>query len=247
MTIDLALLSLVLVFALIGAATGAARQVANLAAAVIAWLSARPLGSMLGPHLAPSLNASKGIGIVAATVLAFILVAVLVRWILTAVLRRILAGRDPESRGLDRTLGFLFAGTKVAAVAWVMLCALTFVEDNVAIAGRKLGVSPKDSVAFKAARTWNLFELTEFSPVRDLVRVAQASVDPKRAAALKDDPAFQALRKDPRFRKALEDKGLRPALAKGDYATLVRSSAVMELVGDEQVKQRLRTIAAKVE
>ncbi|MGA9522005.1 MAG: CvpA family protein [Myxococcaceae bacterium] len=247
MTIDFAILSIIAIFALIGAATGAARQVANLAASVVAWFSARPLGVWAGPKLAPSLNQGEAIGIVAATVVAFIVVAVLVRWILTRALQRILAGRNPESRSLDRILGFLFAGAKVALVAWVMLCALTFVEENVSVAGRRLGVSPKDSRAFALARTWNLFEFTQFAPVRDLQRVVKASRSPKQAEALKNDPLYKELAKDPRFRRALEEKRLRTAFAEGDYPTLVKSSAVMELVRDPKIAELLERVAGKIE
>ncbi len=247
MTIDFALLSIIAIFALIGAATGAARQVANLTAAVIAWFTARPLGVWAGPKLAPSLHTGEGIGIVAATVIAFIVVAVLARWVLTRLLQRILAGRNPESRSLDRTLGFVFAGAKVALVAWVMLCALTFVEENVSVAGRRLGISPKDSKAFALARSWNLFEFTQFAPVRDLQRIVKASRNPKQLEALKEDPAFKSLAKDPRFRRAIEDKRLRTAFAEGDYPTLVNSSAVMQLVRDPKMAETLERVAGRVE
>jgi membrane protein required for colicin V production len=247
MTLDLILLSLVAAFALLGAASGAARQVANLVAVVAAWFSARPVGSALGPSLAPALKVPDGIGIVVAMVVAFIAIAVIVRWIFTLVLRRVLAGGDPESRALDRLLGFVFSGAKVAAVAWVMVCALTFVEDNVRIAGRQLGISPKDSQAFALARKWNVFELTEFAPLRDLAKVAKATGDPKKGPQLKDDEAFQTLRKDRRFRQLMEQKQVRAALAKGDYATLVRSSAVLEFIRDDEAKKRLRTVAARLD
>lgn len=247
MTIDLFLLSIVAVAAIFGALTGAATQVANLIALVVAYLAARPLGTWLGPHAAPSLKVPVAIAIVAATFVAFIVVMVAARAILAALLRRILAGRDPESRSLDRSLGFIFGGAKVGLLIWVILCALTFVEENVTVAGRRLGVTPKGSEAFALARGYNLFELTQFSGVRDLIAVVNASTDPKKANKLEKDEAWQRLRKDPRFRTAMGNNRLKKAYAEGDYRTLLRSNEVLKLIQDPKLSDELRAAAASAE
>ncbi len=244
MTIDLVLLSLVLIFALVGAVSGASKQLANLIALVVAYAAAYPGGRFLGPLLAAEFKGMpQGLGIIAATVVVFIVTVVVCRVLFTAILKRILAGRDPESRSLDRALGFLFGGAKVAGVAFVLLCALAFVEDNVTVAGKKLGVTPKDSLSFKLAREYNLFELTHFSALKDFAEVARAASDPKKQRQLRQNESFQALAKDPRFQKALQDRATKSSLQGGDHLHLLRQDGVLELLQDAQTQQRLRAAA----
>ncbi len=248
MTLDLILLSLVLLFALIGAVSGASKQIANLVALVVAYVAAYPGGRFLGPLLAGEFrNMPQGLGLIAATVLVFIVTLVVCRVIFTAVLKRILAGRDPESRSLDRALGFVLGATKVAAIAFVLLCALAFVEDNVTVAGKKLGVTPKGSVSFELARRYNLFELTHFSSLRDFAAVARAASDPKRQRQLRQNESFQALSKDPRFQKAVQDRAAKSSIQSGDHRMLLRHDAVLELLQDAQAQQQLRAAALALE
>jgi membrane protein required for colicin V production len=241
--LDLALLVLVAVFAFAGAYSGAARQVAQLVALVVAYLCARPLGTLVAPKLAAALNAPLMVGAVAGTLLVFIAVMVLVRWALTRVLRRILAGKNPENRGLDRFLGFCFGAIKVAAIAYVIVCALTFVEQNVTVAGKKVGLSPKDSLVFAVARRFNLFEMTQFAAVNDLVKVARAAADPRQSDKVKASPAYKSLRTDPRFNQAMGQEAMRQAIETGDYRALLRSNAILQLIQDPAAAERLSQAA----
>ena len=120
MTLDLALLLIILVFAVFGSATGAAKQIANAAALVAAYLSAGPAGRLLAPRIARSLEMSELLAIVAATLGAFLVVLVLVRLVLVESLERVFAGNDPNRDGVNRTLGFILGGAKAAALAWVI-------------------------------------------------------------------------------------------------------------------------------
>jgi len=240
MTIDLVVLGLMLFFGIIGAITGAAKQIANLVGLGAGWFVSRRLGPVLGPKLAAALGGVPLLlGVIGATILLFLVVWLAVRYALGFLLQRLMSGKNPEHRGVDRFLGFILGGAKVALIAYVVLSALTFFEQHVVVAGRRVGVSPKDSVAFRFARTYNLFEMTQFAPVKDLVRVAQVAGDPERAQALQKDPAFQALRKDPRFQRALKDEGLRRAVERGDYQALLRNNLVLQLIQDPQVAAQL--------
>lgn len=247
MTIDLALISLIMFFALLGALSGAAKQIANLVSLVAAYLCARPLGDLLGPRIALEFKMSLSVAIVAGTMFFFIVVMVATRLLLTLFLKRLFAGGDPDSRTVDRLLGLILGGMKVTLLVWFFLCALSFVEENVSIAGKKIGVAPKDSVAFKLAKTWNIFELQQFAPVRDLIDVAQALGDPNRASKLKTDPAFLRLQKDPRFKEAMAQQNLDKAFENGDYRALLKSTAVMKLIQDPTAAEQLKAAADKVE
>ena len=247
MNVDLALLVVIGFFALWGALSGAAKQIANVASMVLAYLCARPLGNLIGPQLAPAFKVSLGVAIVAATVFLFIVGVVASRLLISRLLQRVFAGTDPDSRVIDRVLGFVLGGAKVTLLIWFFLCALTFVQQNVTIAGRRLTLAPKGSLAFRIAATWNVFELQQFAPVKDLIRVAQALGDPEKAAKLKRDPAFQRLQQDPRFQHALSQQQLDHAFATGDYRALLRSSAVMKLVQDPTAVQQLEAAAARVQ
>ncbi len=242
-TPDLALLGLVLAFALWGAFQGAARQVAQSIAAIGAWFAARPCGDFFGPVVANHTHLSLLVGTVLSTFVSFILVFVFARYLLTLLLRRILSGKEAGNRGLDRTLGFFIGGSKVAALAWVMVCALSFVEENVTIQGKKFGIVPKDSAAFALARKYNLFEMSQFSGVTDVVRAAGVQSDPKKAAKLKENPDFQALLKDPRFKQMLDTPAMKSALGGGDTRALLQNNRVLELLQDPLAMQRISRIA----
>jgi membrane protein required for colicin V production len=237
--IDVIILCVVVFFALLGAYTGAAKQIANLVGMATAYFVCKRLGPVVGPKLAAATGTADLIGVLLGTVLLFIAVLTLVRFILGTLLNRLMRGKDPANRGPDRMIGLALGGAKVAIICYVLLSALTFVEQHVVVAGRRLGVSPEDSKAFALARRYNLFEATQFAPVKDFVRVAQASTDPERAAKMQNDPAYKALRQDPRFQQALKDDKLRRALEQGDTQALLRSNLILQLIQDPDFAARL--------
>lgn len=239
MVIDLIILGLVLFFALVGALTGAARQIAHMVGLAVAYFVSKRLGSVVGPRLADALGTPLLIGVVLGSILLFIFVLVVVRYALGALLQRLMTGRDPNNRGPDRAIGFVLGGAKVAIISYVLLSALAFVEQHVVVAGKRMGMSPKDSRAFRFAREHNLFEMTQFSALKDFVEVARMSSDPQRAAKLQSDPAYKALRQDPRFQRALKDESLRRALEQGDSRALLRSNLILQLVQDPDFAARL--------
>lgn len=243
MVIDLIIFCLVVFFALLGAYTGAAKQIANMVGLATAYFVCRRLGPVVGPKLAAALGTADLIGVVLGAVLLFIVVLSLVRFILGTLLNRLMRGKDPSNRGPDRLIGLVLGGVKMAIICYVVLSALTFVEQHVVVAGQRMGMSPKDSQAFALARRYNLFEATQFAPVKDFVRVAQASTDPERASKLQNDPAYKALRDDPRFQRALKEDNLRRALEQGDTQALLRSNLILQLIQDPDFAARLGAAA----
>jgi membrane protein required for colicin V production len=241
--IDLIILCVVVFFALLGAVTGAAKQISNMVGLAAAYFVCRRLGPVVGPKLAAALGTADLIGVLLGTVLLFIVVLTLVRFILGTLLNRLMRGKDPANRGPDRLIGMVLGGVKAGIICYVLLSALTFVEQHVVVAGNRLGVSPKDSRAFAFAREHNLFEATQFAPLKDFVRVAQASTDPERAARLQNDPAYKALRQDPRFQRALKEDNLRRAFEQGDTQALLRSNLILQLIQDPDFAARLGAAA----
>jgi membrane protein required for colicin V production len=237
--IDVIILCAVVFFSLLGAYTGAAKQIANLVGMAAAYFVCKRLGPVVGPKLAAAAGTADLIGVLLGTVLLFIAVLTLVRFILGTLLNRLMQGKDPSNRGPDRMIGLVLGGAKVAIICYVLLSALTFVEKHVVVAGQRLGISPEGSKAFAVARRYNLFEATQFAPIKDFVRVAQASTDPERAAKLQSDPAYKALRQDPRFQQALKDDKLRRALEQGDTQALLRSNLILQLIQDPDFAARL--------
>ncbi|MCA3011494.1 MAG: CvpA family protein [Myxococcaceae bacterium] len=234
MTLDLVILGLTCFFALWGFFSGAAKQLATLLAGAVAWGSAGPAGQQLGPLLTRKLSTSALVGTVLATLAAFAVVLLVVQLATTWLLRRLLAGRDPSSRTLDRVLGFALGGGKVLAVLYVALCAMSFLEKNVSILGRPLAFTPKDSQAMTLVHRYNLLERRQFSGARELVRVARLSKDPKAQAQLKADPAWSQLSKDPRFTKVLNGAATQRALETGDMRALLSNNEVFELIQDSR-------------
>ncbi|HEX4621537.1 MAG TPA: CvpA family protein [Myxococcaceae bacterium] len=223
MTADLVILGIIVALALWGALSGMAKQLAYLASFVAGYLLTHPLAELLAPRVAKWLQLPRVVAMAATTLVCFILIVAAVRVVTTPVLRRFIAGKNPEDRSNDRILGFLFGALKAGFVAWVALSCLTFVEENVAIAGHRLNLSPKDSRLFAWARQYNVITATHFAAVDELVEVARATKDPA---------ALRKLEQDPRLRTALGDQSVRRALEKGDVQALLRNNQIAELVQD---------------
>lgn len=243
MTLDLVLVGLVFFFAFWGALQGAARQVAQTIAGIAAWVVAGPAGNFFAAPAATAIHSSLATGTVFATFASFIVLFVFLRYLLTAILRRIIAGKDPENRSADRVIGFLLGAGKISVLIWLVLCALSFIDDNVVISGKRLPLVPKDSVAFQLAHTHNLFELSQFSGVKDVLRVARLQSDPKKQARLKGDLDFQALQRDPRFTSLLATPELKKALGSDDSRALLQNNQLLQLLQDPTAMRRISRIA----
>jgi len=242
-TVDLVILGLVVLSAVWGAWSGVAKQIAHLASIALGYALARPAAALLGPSAARAFHVSKAVGLVAATVFAFVLIVVGVRIILTPLIRRILAANPEQDRSADRSLGFLLGGLKTAALAYVLVCALTFAEANVAIAGKPLHLSPQDSEVFALCREHNIFAWSHFGGVRDWISVAGALGDPTRRASVQNSAAFAELQKDPRFKSILGDRGLQKAFQTGNFQALVKDNALLDLMQDQAFMAKLKTAA----
>lgn len=247
MTIDLIILGVVLFFALLGALSGAAKQLANVAALVTALFVSRVLGPELGPRLAAALEGPLVMGVVLGSVLVFIAVLVVVRYALVALLRHLFGAGNPERREADRLLGLVMGGLKALGFAYVVVCALVFAEENITVAGKRFGLSPKDSLTFSTARRFNVFNLPRLTSVRDLMQVAQASKDPEQAKRLAKDPSYKALQADPRYKRVLADRQVREAVERGDYQALIREDAILQLLKDPEFVARLSAAANRAE
>ena len=247
MTLDLVVLALVALGAAFGARSGASRQLASWGALVVAALAARPGGALLGPAFARFFHTSEGLGAVAASFATFIAVAVVVRLVGTRLLQGVLGGRDPTDRGTDRALGAFLGGGKVAAVAWVALSALAFVEENVQVAGKGLGLSPKDSTAFAVARRWNLFSAPVFARAADLAAAQKVFRSPELFQQLSGNPAVGALERNARFRAVVGDPAVKEALERGDTLALLRNASVHRLLQDPEALVQLAKLREAVE
>ena len=247
MTLDLIVLAGVVLGALFGARAGTAHHSGGDERAPSGQLAGGPGAAILGPTFASAFHTSASLGAVAAGFATFIVVAVAVRLLATMVLRGVLGGQDPSDRGTDRALGFLLGAGKVAAVAWVALSALAFVEDNVQVAGKGLGLSPRDSLAFGAARKWNLFAAPAFSQAADLVKAQEVFRSPQLFAKVAGDPAVAALQKNHHFRAVVSDPAVKQALERGDTVGLLKIDSVHQLLRDPEALGQLAALRTAVE
>ncbi len=247
MTVDLVVLALVAVGAVFGARAGASRQLASWGALLLAALAARPGGGLLGAAFGRFFHISEALGSVAASFATFIVVAVAVRLVGTWLLRGALGGSDPAERGTDRALGALLGGGKVVAVAWVALSALAFVEANVQLAGKGLGLSPRDSTAFAIARRWNLFSAPFFSRAADLAAVDRVFRSPELFSRVAENPAVTALERNAHFRAVFADPEVKEALDRGDSVALLRNASVHRLLQDPEALVQLAKLREAVE
>ena len=135
----------------------------------------------------------------------------------------------------------------MAAVAWVALSALSFVEANVQVAGKGLGLSPKDSTAFAIARRWNLFSAPYFSRAADLAAAQKVFGSPELYQQIASHPAVGALEKNARFRAVVSDPEVKEALERGDTVTLLRTASVHKLLQDPDALVQLAKLREAVD
>jgi hypothetical protein len=128
----------------------------------------------------------------------------------------------------------------------VALSALAFVEANVQVAGKGLGLSPQDSTAFAIARKWNLFSAPFFSKAADLAAAQKVFRSPELFQQVSGNPAVTALEKNPRFRAVVADPEVKEALERGDTVALLRSSSVHRLLQDPEALVQLARLRQAV-
>lgn len=247
MIVDLLVVALVIVGAVFGARAGASRQLAGWAALMVAALASRPGGILFGSAFARFFNTSPNLGAVAASFATFIVLAVVLRLVAIQIFERVFWGHDPAERGTDRALGALLGGGKVAAVAWVALSALAFVEENVQLAGKGLGISPKDSSTLAIARKWNLFSAPFFSRAADLATAKKVFGSPELFHQMASNPSIGELEKNPNFRAVVTDPDVKEALDRDDMVALLRTRSVNKLLQDPEALVQLARLRQAVE
>ncbi len=146
MTLDTALLLLLVLFAVAGAISGALRQLVQAAAAVAGWAAARWLAPLLVPVL---LSAPRPWQRGAVAVGCFAVTALVVGWLGQALARR-LHGPSGTPGLLDRALGALLSAANVALAAWVVLSALALHKGPIGVGGYSLDVRRSEAGAFAA-------------------------------------------------------------------------------------------------
>jgi len=247
MIVDVLVLVLVVLGGVFGARAGASRQLATWTALLVAALAARPGGILFGAAFARFFNTSPNLGAVAAAFATFIGLAVVLRIVAVQVFDRVFSGSDPSERGTDRALGALLGAGKVAAVAWVALSALAFVEENVQLAGKGLGISPKDSNALAIARKWNLFSAPFFSRAADLVAAQKVFRSPELFQKVAANPAVSELQKNASFRAVVTDPEVKEALDRGDMVALLRTRSINKLLQDPEALVQLAKLRQAVD
>jgi uncharacterized membrane protein required for colicin V production len=238
--IDLVVLVALLLVGGMGMWSGAIRQLANLGGLVAGYLGARPLGAFLGPLVAQKFGYPLLFSSIACSFIAFFVVYALTVMLLRLVLSKLVP--DGEHGALNRLGGFLLGTAKAGAIAFVALSALVFVEKPLIKLWSDYRGEAKSSIALGLARRHNL--LARLPQVASLEKLVKASSDPEAAARLAEAPEFKALAKDPRVRSIADDAAVRRALESGDYAALLSSVKVLNLLNDPRMSEKLARAAA---
>jgi membrane protein required for colicin V production len=146
-SLDAAILLVLLLFAVAGAISGALRQLTTLAAALAGWAAARfgaPLVAPLlfGAAVRPWQRSAAAFGCFA---LGYLLTSMLGR----SVARR-LYGPSGEPGTVDRTVGALLGGAKAGLVAWVLLSALALAHGSLGFGSFRFDARRSELGAFAA-------------------------------------------------------------------------------------------------
>jgi len=199
LTLDLAVLGLLLLAALLGAVSGALRQGVALAGVVLGWLAARHLSVPVARGLARALPDALARPAAAALLFAgiFALATLLGGLLLRA------GGLSRAVRGpADRALGALLGGAKGALAAWVLLSALALAGGPVGVG--RFRIDPRGSEFAGLAREHNLLVRVDPVAARKLERLAEVLREPGRVG--RDEEARRLL-EDPRIRSLAERGG----------------------------------------
>lgn len=223
MTVDLAILAVLLLFAVAGAFTGALRQVFKLAGVVAGWLAAVHLAPRLvplgfGARPVPWQRSATAVATFAAVV---VLVAIAGRLV-----RRAVQGPDGHPGPTDRSLGALLGGAKAGLAVWVVLSALALAGGAVHLGPWSFDPRRSDFGAFAARH--NLLVAADPAAARKLEKLIKLTQDPAaRRELLQKDPGLRKLLDDPRLGTLLE----RGSAAAGDEAkTLLEDPDVAPLL-----------------
>ncbi len=230
-TLDLALLGLVLLAAVAGAVSGALRQVLTLAGVVAGWAAARFLAPRVVQQLHAPTALTRALVTGAAFVVAWMLVAMLARAIVRAV-----QGEEESPGGFDRLLGALLGVAKGVLVGWVFLALLALLGGRLALG--PLRVESRGSKAAALAARHDLLSLASPGSARTAQRLVAIWRDPVKRERLLKDPGWSRL---------LERSGLKTALDQGasgagDAAGAVRQRAEA-LFEDPELKALLEKLS----
>ena len=235
MRIDLAVLVVIGFFGALGLWSGAIKQVAHLAGLVAAFLGARPLGQIAGPIAAAKVGWPPLVTTIACSVAGFFIIYIAVVLVLRFILARLLPSGE---HGMANRLGGLALGAaKASLVIFAILSALVLFEKPIGNlwSGYKKEADPSTAVGI--ARRYGLF--ASMPAVGGLEKIIAAARDPASAAKLASDADFQALAQDPRVKAMVDDAGIRHALQEGNYAELLGSVHVLEVLNDPKLFERL--------
>ena len=198
MTLDLAVLGLVLLAAVAGAVSGALRQVLKLAGVVAGWAAAR----WLAPRVVQELHAPSAATRVAITAGVFLATWLVVALLAPTILRAV-QGEEERPGGLDRLLGALLGAAKGGLVAWVLLALLALLGGRLAIGS--LLIESRGSRAAALAARHDLLSLASPRAARLAQRLVEIWRDPARRDRLLREPGWTRL---------LERSGLKEALVR---------------------------------
>ena len=236
MSLDLAILGVVVLLALAGAVSGALRQLTFLGAAILGYLAARALAPTIADGMGRSAHAH--LSRVVAAVLIFFGVLFAASFAAHLLLRWTGAGRlwGPA----DRALGALLGAAKGGLAAWVVLSALAFTGP---VGPSWLRLDPRGSEFAALARQNNLFETWRSPTAALLRRLLSAARDPRGSARLRSDAELRALLEDPRVQSLLAE-----ARASGERdPALEKSPRALELLSDPAFLARLEKAQRKLD
>jgi membrane protein required for colicin V production len=225
-TLDLAVLGLLLLAAVAGAVSGALSQVLRLLGVVAGWAAARFLAPMLAARLGVHGAAGRAALAAAVFVGAWLVVGLVARGVQRSL------DDDGEPSLLDRLLGAVLGGAKGALVAWVLLSLLALLGGRLALGS--LVVETRGSRAAALAARHDLLSLADPEATRLAQRLVELWRDPARRERLLKDPGWSRL---------LERSGLKSALDQGAAGAGEAREKAGDLLADPELKAMLERLS----
>jgi membrane protein required for colicin V production len=236
-TLDLAVLGLVLLAGVAGAMSGMLRQVLRLAGVVAGWAAARWVAPLVVLQLQAPSAATRALVTAATFLVAWMVAAVVARAILRAV-----QGEAEEPGGLDRALGALLGAAKGTLVAWILLSLLALLGGRLALGS--LRVDGRGSRAAALAARFDLLSLASPRGARAAQRLVELWRDPARRERLLRDPAWTRLLERSGLKETL-DRSASGAGKSADEAAGAARRRAEDLLADPELKALLEKLGAE--
>ncbi len=248
MTLDLLLISCVILWMAIGFYSGFWAQVLRLGALVGAYFLAGLVARPAGTWLFLNLKIPPLVGSIIAPAVAFLVLYMILAtaaWAMVRAARRLRAATGEKRSRWNSWGGALLGGIKMVFILGVLLSAVALAREPLERLSKKSVLEKlalDDSKIFALINKHNLLARFHLPIVGDITTLTKLATDPKAAEKVANDPQIQALIKHPKIKALLDDPAIIRASETRDIAALLANPRINELANDLELQKLINSV-----